>query len=424
MSIEKGPSEAEQINMQSEAEDTNKMVDEGLLMPEEAMEFNYDNEIKIPDALLSQPPILSERLSNFIISKFPPDSFLPENIAGTVVHGTSIRAIRPMWLDEGTRTHQGVTLNTDYSSTNDSSNTSPIFKIKGDLTKLGEDGFNHINDEGDRDPGSVTVPGMPIFLVLGTIDHKTREDEIMGKGRKDELRQAKYLRSVVLTKTDRNSTKVQIAKSQNCLNILDDPTRNVNDIDNKLSWNVNLELGHILSAQADRFSFPTELDEQRQLTEKFSKYLSKKIEEYSKESYYMAEKWKKELEEELPNINDFLQKGEFEKITASEWFNRFIYDYTKSSSLTKTLAITLLSKTISDGEKIIERNHGKDVYNVQPTRRGETLGLTLEQEANYIAHCMVQGVDKSKIVPIYDWDGNLLWPTEEDVIKSEEKVEE
>ena len=59
-------------------------------------------------------------------------------------------------------------------------------------------------------------------------------------------------------------------------------------------------------------------------------------------------------------------------------------------------------------KKIIAENPGEKIY-----RWGYDTGFygTVNQMATYCANIMVRGVDKSKIFPIYDWDGNLLWPT-------------
>ena len=91
----------QKINEQAEAVDKNKMVEEGLLLAKEARKFKYEDNMEIPEALLSRPPELSETLTEHVIAKFPAESFKPKNIPGTAIHGTSIRAIRPLWLGEG-----------------------------------------------------------------------------------------------------------------------------------------------------------------------------------------------------------------------------------------------------------------------------------------------------------------------------------
>lgn len=273
-----GPSEEEMINMQNEAEATNEMVDKGLLTPEEASKFDINSEIKISEALLSKAPELTEKLQEYVVSKFPPENFLPDNIAGTVIHGTSIRAIRPIWLGEGqTKTYQGASMKEKKELT-----CKGRFYITGDFTRLDRSGFNHISKEYGQDmrlPGSFSIGSVPVFLIVGRSSITTnRSDEIMGREitrLKDNDAEVTSIKAVILTKPD---------------DLLVDPQ----DKDNIDATNT------------------------------------------------------------VSNDTKFLVGGKENK-----------------------------------------------------------LRLTIKQETNYIAHCMVEGVDKSKIVPIYDWDGNLLWPKAE-----------
>src|SRR3972149_3244456 len=95
------PELPENINARNEAHDINQMVNDDLLTRQEAGEFAYENEMEIPEALLSAPPKVTERMRQHIMAKFPPESFEPENIAGTHIHGTTIEAIKPLFLGAG-----------------------------------------------------------------------------------------------------------------------------------------------------------------------------------------------------------------------------------------------------------------------------------------------------------------------------------
>ncbi len=94
---------SEQINARNEENDINQMVDKGLVAHKEAGEFDYANELEIPEALLSKPPKISERMRQHIIAKFPENNFDENNPTTIIIQGTTIRAVRPLWLGEGKR---------------------------------------------------------------------------------------------------------------------------------------------------------------------------------------------------------------------------------------------------------------------------------------------------------------------------------
>ena len=84
-----------------------------------------------------------------------------------------------------------------------------------------------------------------------------------------------------------------------------------------------------------------------------------------------------------------------------------------------------IEKEIEKIQSRASKTNGDELYNFSNAQNEDPNGvfLTVVQCTNYISRCMVQGVDKSKIVPIYDWDGKLLWPTEADVIKKPKQEE-
>lgn len=296
------PNLSENINDRNEAGEINEMVDKNLLSRQEAGEFDYQNEMEIPEALLSKPPKISDSLRQQVTSKFPPESFEHENVDGIYIHGTCLQAIRPLWLGEGftrTRNASSRCLKRDNS-------IKGKFGISGSFTRLGKDGFRHINERTiRRDPGFSALPDIPIFLVSGKF--YSPDGKYIFKGRAEErkdfgIEPLPIIKGVVLAKPETKLAKKLLEKAE------------------------------------------TELEEQPSLLRK---------EELLKEIAILKNMIAKESEEDLYKVDD------------------------------------------------------RPIY------------LTILQESNYVAHCMVQGVDKSKIVPIYDWDGNLLWPTEDDVIKTE-----
>lgn len=282
------PELPENINARNEAHDINKMVDDDLLTRQEAGEFAYENEMEIPEEMLpklSAPPKVTERMRQHIITKFSPESFEPENIAGTVVHGTYIHAARPIWLGENNvRTDNGGK-DPDHIYASFDSSTPGIFEIVGDATRLDSRGF-----------------------LIGGYNES-----------------GKYVRSP--------------------------------------GWN----------------SFPIYL-----------------VLERSKEKTY------------LDQVNDYSLSGGNDDYMPEEEGGTPPEPY-------KEINAVILS---ADERNLINSDDNKPKKYLV-AGRDEKLFMTLNQEANYIAHCMVKGIDKSKIVPIYDWDGNLLWPTEDDVIREE-----
>lgn len=297
------PNLPENINARNEAHDINEMVEKNLISRQEAGEFDYAEEIEISPHLLSKPPKVSERMLKHVVSKFPPESFEPENIDGRLIHGTSIWAIKPIWLAEGKRrTHEGNMVVATDQGFFGGKIAKDYFYVHGDWTKLGRKGFNHLDEKTERTPGA--IEGVQIFLINS--------------------RRANY----------------QGYRSRHVYETGDKYSRHDSIVGVVLSTSEGLSVEHLLA-----------------------------------------------------DSNKYLESAD-----------------------TETWKYEIISKQVEIYKKLLQKNDGGNLYQVGHGKHGY-IYLTLEQEANYIANCMIEGVDKSKIVPIYDWDGNLLWPTENDVAK-------
>jgi len=322
------PELPENINARNEAHDINEMVDAGRITTQEAGEFAYENEMEIPQALLSAPPKVTERMRQHVIAKFPWDDLVKDN-RHIFVHGTTIGAIRPLWLGEGKlRSSFGRDFRDLDKSALDSFQgfngkhniTKGIFRVTGDANLIPLKKFeNHLPwDRRDYTPPEISTP---IYLMIG--DGNNFSYETIGNaasyhiGRNDhhEFSLAEDLgyetTAIVLTKFEGKSAKHFLAET------------------NKKLANGGLNP-----------------DEEQDLLDKKQKL-----------------------------------------------------------------------------ERLIKKAGEEDIYDFSSMENinGKGLFLTPNHAARYIAHCEVQGVDKSKIVPIYDWDGNLLWPTENDVVKDEQQ---
>ncbi|TSC93961.1 MAG: hypothetical protein Athens101428_484, partial [Candidatus Berkelbacteria bacterium Athens1014_28] len=215
------PELPENINARNEAGEINQMVDKDLLTRQEAGDFDYENEFEIPNALLSKPPKISERLRQQVIAKFPPESFEPESIDGTVIHGTYLHSIRPMWKGEGI-------FRTFFAGHGDpvppyNNPDKGLFSIEGDFTLLDDRGFNYIDKEygqNERSSGYMGFP-FPIFLVVGrsrlqgTRRHHLMFNVMVGLQEKSENGyNVRKISAVVVTKDKRNLVESKNSKSE------------------------------------------------------------------------------------------------------------------------------------------------------------------------------------------------------------------
>lgn len=265
----------------------NEMVDLGLISPEKAKDFHLEDEIKSPDSWTSGPPELSDALRKYVLLKFPKENFEPDNIAGTIIQGTSIQTIKPLWFGEGEIRTSGSGFATGKSGIDQAINQ---FRIVGDFTRLDKTGFHYLNPRmnNQRWPSFPSV-NPTVYLIVGKSFYSDeREDEI-------------------------DYTEIRFVGSHDRINQVDAEPENTSG------------------------------------------------------------------------------RARISAVALS-----------KSESLVK-------NPNAESGEKVYA-NRSKD---------GKKIYLTLEQEVNYIAHCMVKGIDKSKIVPIYDWDGNLLWPQKKEEDRTE-----
>ena len=440
--------EALAINQQNEAEDVNKIVDEGIISAEQATAFSHEDEIQIPEALLSKPPELSEKLAKHVVSKFPPDSFQPENIAGTLIHGTYIHSIKPTWSGEG-GPRTGYSGRGDYQH-NTVNLSEGIFNVTGDCTELDKAGFNYV-EGGQRSPGFSSTD-FPIYLVVGHDSvFDTREEEVMLNSTGNEHLFDKEGRlvsidAVVLAADTRRSLKEKLAEEEQWLTGIIENTRTLADIDIFLSLPKKFTEGIDVEAmkQASAFILPQDKSEQKVIIEEFTRYLTieseridekiqsytevDRIDRYGSPVVDPAQDRLSTYSERLKRAMEIAKKSidneDYEGATYLPDFakERFLSWYYKNKLLPTEEIIGHLNQSIINAKRTLHKHNGEDLYEAAGSVDSRGLYLTLRQEANYIAHCMVQGVDKSKIVPIYDWDGNLLWPQEKQA--GEKPVEE
>lgn len=432
--------QAQAINRQNEAEATNQMVDAGLLTPKQAEDFNFEEEFKIPEALLSEPPKISEQLRTYILTKFPESNFSPSKIEGALIHGTNLRAIRPLYLGESKKR----TGYTGIASKDESwfENAKGIFSIVGDLTRLDKNGFNHITENGKRSPGVFGVD-FPIYLVVGydpgrgeriedveadrllslfsRPDSGTNLHERYSKG-------IKNIQAIILAKPEKISMRETLTQSERCLRMLDDTDQKLFEVYKILPEKAKSLVFDTISPKVRQYSFPEEIEQQKRITEEFTEYLSQAEEALIKEkpmawSDYYNERLKG-LKSEIAELNQLCTNGNYSDIQKLPQYSSFKNEYVWDKELTKEIMENILSKEIDTNKKMLSRRHGEDIYKTNDFHSEKDLYLSIEQEKNYIAHCMVQGVDKSKIVPIYDWDGNLLWPKDSDTNDSVEHENE
>lgn len=290
------------------------MVDDERITRSEAGRFKYENEMEISPDIFEAPAKVTERMRQHIISKLRPESFQGENLNGHYVHGTSLPAIKPLWLGEGTI--YTVDMGYPLGYTKDYSNGKNRWSLKGYATTLNPDGFRRMpgHYRGFK-PESILSP---IFLVLKIVDRgeerlsrRTPGERYWYDERNLEYYDEVSVKGIVLSKSEYISLK----------EIISDMKATPPEI---------------------RFGTPEQMNDP---------------------------------------------------------------DYVQAS--------------ISQLERKLQENNGEDLYKAI---RGDLLDtdeyFTMSQLASCISNWMVRGVDKSKIVPIYDWDGNLLWPTEKDVTDS------
>jgi len=198
--------------------------------------------------------------------------------------------------------------------------------------------------------------------------------------------------------------------------------------DLKLQWGdanwIAQQIHGLTREKIESFIIPSDPREKKKLEIAYRDYFEKKRNHLLRKGItYRSDQSK------LDYFNRLLEHVDIEKHVASgdhletfSEFRRFLWDYFEER-VSKADAQNILTRAIRKFEQLLSKSQGEDLYAVGGTHENERY-MTIRQEANYIAHCMVRGVDKSKIVPVYDWDGNLLWPREEDVIKEKPKEKE
>lgn len=404
------------INQQNEAEDINKMVDEGIISTDEAANFSHETEIEIPEALLSNPPKISKTLSEHIISKFTDEDFKPENIEGTGIHGTSIDVIKPLWWGEGRssgtwgqlqdnmfkpekdddmpideyygRIKSSIPVQDDEDERRWRSQRvkKGLFNFQGWFSPIGPGGF------GDRK--SLKESNLPVILVAGKYVYGQFNE---GHGE---------FGAIVL---DPVAEKGQIDRK------IDFIKRTIVDINDGLSASYPLEnhLRNIFREKVDEILDPSKL---KNILDDMQDWYSDIPETQlllnyqritgilAKDAIHLIEK---------VNHND---QASNEDLTALRYFYfKMIVEQLNADDLQR-----ILDDQIRDLESLKSAHPNESLYSFNSVENY----FTKQEAVNYCANIMVQGIDKSKILPIYDRDGNLLWPREEDVKREPESEQQ
>ena len=98
----------------------------------------------------------------------------------------------------------------------------------------------------------------------------------------------------------------------------------------------------------------------------------------------------------------------FEKIPGIK-YDRGSYQYSRSEVSQLPRAIIVKPREYTGLNQNLE----------QVAENEEGIKLSEDQRANFCANTVARGVNRSLIIPIYNQEGKLLWPTEEDVKEGE-----
>jgi len=198
------PNLPENVNARNEAGEINEMVDKGLISRQEAGEFDYADEMEIPEALLSVAPKVSERMRQHIVEKLDRKIFggyrWGENT--DYVQGTWLHAIKQIWMATGeTKTGWGGAIK---PMNQEEGADKGYFNLIGDVSRLpGEDGFLYVNEDGRRQPGYTT--GIPIFILLHPDDGGALEMRISRLENKEDVHGIVLARDELLRKQSDDS---------------------------------------------------------------------------------------------------------------------------------------------------------------------------------------------------------------------------
>lgn len=334
---------------------------------------------------------------------------MPENIDDTSVHGTSIGAIRPIWLGEARqRSEYGRDyrhMKSEEKSRDDRDKTKGIFRIKGNNSVLGRGGFKDLTADGRHIKN--LEPSAPIYLVFSFKGYGAHNTLAYGLGEK--------ICAIVLTGFDWKSATGKITKFNDTLQKLRAGEITPGDVSWPQSEIIPDELSNQLQqewiGECERTLSWVKREKPRQFFDEYTEYLKKRI-----GSGKLNERDTEDAAHVLKTAEEVLQGSRhIDYLILSSSLKNYIYRFERrkqfmNEHLTSEQIEGCILERIKRLERLRQRAGGKEIFDASGLGAEEGLFLTHEQCANYIAHCMVQGIDKSKIVPIYDWDGNLLWP--------------
>lgn len=402
------PSDEEMTNMQSEAADINKMVNEDLLAPEEASDFDYQNEMEIPKTWLKETPKISERFKKHVISKCPIERFEPKRKHH--IHGTSFDALYPLWMGSGKpRTGEYGVYDSPYMSGEPSEYYKDhAKKVKGKFEILGHYGFTGEFGYGPDPETGQRIISESQFPV--NIQATWEEPEVIG--------------AIILAKWAPIEGKIIGLQK-----ILEGCSYHAPDYALR---DLAVKAKKLLAVPEDRSQAIQNIldtleltpDEERVLKEREADFYSKKEAEIERRKMQFQAKNKVEKKEKVLKLVESAKSSEKDIAKSAEInLTGEVFKYLKSN-LSDEDQIKYIQEHIDYLKDLKNRHKGEELYDWAMRGSDHERIFTVQQMANYAANVMVRGVDRSKIVPIYDWDGNLLWPKDDDTSNPESGNEE
>lgn len=381
---------AEIVNRQAESEEIKSMVEKRILSPEEAASFRYENEISASEDWVGKGPKLSRKLRKMVLSKFSPDDFGSEEIDRTPVHGTQIGVVRALWSGEGRRAMEYGYLTPEQIDPRQHpllSERKGFWYFSGDFSLLAP----------DIDLSLGETRQFPVILVFQKFTKYDQPDSGQAPG-------GHYV-----------NEKVPIRA------IWLNQGKDIQTIDDQISAAEHFYNGKpipqsvIFNHFEDRLSEVSDPKTRVQILEELRNWYDRREERVSDTLHLHEEKlsdW----------IGRLISNRQISK--AKERVLKYYYFKMLKDMLTDDDKADIVRKEIKALKKIKKDHSGETVFAWGGYDRYDRAGmLTVQEAANYCANAMATGVDKSKIVPIYDREGHLLWPIEEDVKEDEQTVE-
>lgn len=400
---------ANEINRNNEAEDIQKMVEEGLLTKQEVQDFSYDNEAEKGKSMFKTLPRVSERMKTHIARKFNP-AIEEENDQFLEIHGTSFNATYSLWhgLGQNIVGQYGQYLNPrmswrwyDDSHRDQTKQSKGKFYLKGMTESFTKRfGFNINPKTGFR---RLSESKFPIHLVglyiqkpraivlafyeeqriesiIGILNQKIKELQNQNDGKKEEhkdVRIPNYIYGEIIPEITE-----KLRESEHRRRIAGELLENYKiELETKLGQ-IN-PAGRIIG------------------TGTYSRFVT---------AYNEAQELRAEFITKVEKIHR-LADSDIEKDRDELTKNIFIDHISKLSHEER---IKYVKRYVKKLEELQHKNRGDQLYNwsYDATTSDRLRLFTKNEMVNYLANTMVTGVDRSKIIPIFDWDGNMLWPKE------------